>query len=120
MVYLASGTIEFGEFCLMMKNKFPNARDSDFSEECELREAFKYTFYSFTIRELYNLREHRRFCFCLKNLLKIGRWLIQTVITLSVHKISKLNSASTIKNQLQFAVNWYHLPEYLPRRTFHR
>lgn len=54
MIYEASGTIEFGEFCLMMKNKFGAAKDGgEFSEECELREAFKYmTILLFTVREL--------------------------------------------------------------------
>lgn len=53
MIYQASGTIEFGEFCMMMKTKFSNTRDgTELSEECELREAFKYIFYFFTIREL--------------------------------------------------------------------
>ena len=54
MIYQASGTVEFGEFCVMMKTKFSNTRDgTELSEECELREAFKYTFISLQL-ESYN------------------------------------------------------------------
>ena len=55
MVFEASGTIEYREFCLMMKNKIANMKDDpEFSEECELREAFKYIFLKFTIGELWS------------------------------------------------------------------
>ncbi len=47
----ASGTVEFGEFCLMMKSKVGNLKDAAF-EESELRQAFKYLCLTyFTIRE---------------------------------------------------------------------
>ena len=42
MIFEASGTVEFGEFCLLMKSIVGNMKDDpDFSEECELRDAFK-------------------------------------------------------------------------------
>ena len=47
MMFEASGTIEYREFCLMTKNKIANTKDDpEFSEECELREAFKYILYN--------------------------------------------------------------------------
>ena len=57
MVFEASGTIEYREFCLMMKNKIANMKDDpQFSEECELREAFKYIFFNLLL-ESYSPKE---------------------------------------------------------------
>ena len=57
MMFEASGTIEYREFCLMMKNKISSMKDDpEFSEECELREAFKYIFFNLLL-ESYGPKE---------------------------------------------------------------